>query len=52
MAGEVHSSDPASNTDRFVGVGQPVGTVVPRRSGGAMVAVSTALPAWTSRAAR
>ena len=39
MAGDVHVYDPATNTDRFITVGQPVGTVVPRRSGGVMLAV-------------
>ncbi len=31
--------DPGANTDRTIQVGQPVGTVVPRRSGGVMLAV-------------
>jgi len=39
MAGEVHLYDPQANTDRFLTVGQPVGTVVPRRSGGVMLAL-------------
>ena len=38
--GEVHVYDPAANTDRSIPVGQPVGTVVPRRSGGVMVAAT------------
>jgi sugar lactone lactonase YvrE len=37
--GEVHVFDPATGRDRFVTVGQMVGTVVPRARGGAMVAV-------------
>ena len=40
MAGEVHLYDPQTNTDRAVLVGQSVGTVVPRRSGGVMLALS------------
>ncbi len=39
MAGLVHIYDPATGNDRTVNVGQPVGTVVPRKSGGVMVAV-------------
>src|SRR5258708_27701523 len=39
MQGEVHLYDPATNTDRSISVGQPVGTVVPRRSGGVMLAL-------------
>ncbi len=39
MAGAVHVFDPASGKDRFVSVGEPVGTVVPRRAGGVAVAV-------------
>jgi len=38
-AGEVHVYDPATGADRAIGVGQKVGTVVPRASGGVMVAV-------------
>ena len=34
----VHIFDPAAGTDRAIDVGQPVGTIVPRRSGGVMVA--------------
>ena len=37
--GEVHVYDARANTDRTIQVGQPVGTVVPRRSGGVMLAV-------------
>jgi sugar lactone lactonase YvrE len=37
--GEVHIFDPRANADRTIQVGQPVGTVVPRRSGGVMLAV-------------
>ena len=37
--GEVHVYDPATDTDRCINVGQKVGTVVPRRSGGLMLAV-------------
>ena len=40
MQGEVHVYDPATNTDRSVSVGQAVGTVVPRRSGGVMLALN------------
>ncbi len=36
---KVHVFDPATGQDRAVDVGQPVGTVVPRRSGGVMVAL-------------
>lgn len=38
-AGKVHIFDPATGRDRSLDVGQPVGTIVPRRSGGAMVAL-------------
>ena len=38
-AGKVHIFDPATGHDRAIDVGQPVGTVVPRRSGGVMVAL-------------
>ena len=38
-AGEVHSYDPASGRDSAIGVGQPVGAAVPRRSGGLVLAV-------------
>ncbi len=37
--GEVHVYDPRANTDRTIQVGQAVGTVVPRRAGGVMLAV-------------
>ncbi len=37
--GFVHVYDPATNRDRSIDVGQPVGTVVPRESGGLMLAV-------------
>src|SRR5258706_4819141 len=40
MAGEVHLYDPKTNTDRFLLVGQSVGTVVPRRTGGVMLALN------------
>ena len=36
---KVHIFNPATGTDRAIDVGQPVGTVVPRRSGGVMVAL-------------
>lgn len=36
---KVHAYDPAKVEDRAFDVGQPVGTVVPRRSGGVMVAL-------------
>ncbi|MBB5640474.1 SMP-30/gluconolactonase/LRE family protein [Cryobacterium roopkundense] len=37
--GEIHHFDPASGTDHSITVGQPVGTVVGRRSGGVVCAV-------------
>jgi sugar lactone lactonase YvrE len=37
--GLVHIYDPATSTDRSINVGQPVGTVVLRESGGLMLAV-------------
>jgi len=37
--GFVHVYDPETNRDRAIDVGQPVGTVVPRESGGLMLAV-------------
>jgi len=37
--GEVHVYDPATGADRAISVARPVGTVVPRRSGGLMLAV-------------
>lgn len=37
--GFVHIYDPVTNRDRSVSTGQPVGTVVPRASGGVMVAL-------------
>ena len=36
---EVHAYDPATNEDRAIDVGQLVGTVVPRKSGGVIVAL-------------
>src|SRR5262245_12210135 len=36
---EVHIYDPATGADRAINVGQRVGTVVPRRSGGLMLAL-------------
>ncbi len=39
LAGHVHIYDPVTNRNRTIEVGQPVGTVVPRRSGGVIVAV-------------
>jgi sugar lactone lactonase YvrE len=39
MGNEVHEFHPATGRDRVFDVGQPVGTVVPRRSGGVMVAL-------------
>lgn len=39
MKGEVHIYDPAAQTDRCIHVGEMVGTVVPRASGGLMLAV-------------
>jgi sugar lactone lactonase YvrE len=38
-AGALHVYDPQAQTDRCIQVGQPVGTVVPRRSGGVMLAL-------------
>lgn len=38
-AGVVHTFDPATGEDRAISVGEPVGAVVPRRSGGLMLAV-------------
>lgn len=35
----VHIFDPATGHDRALDIGQPVGTIVPRRSGGALVAL-------------
>jgi sugar lactone lactonase YvrE len=39
IRGEVHIYDPAAQTDRCIHVGEMVGTVVPRASGGLMLAV-------------
>ena len=39
LASEVHVFDPATNEDRAIDVGQFVGTVVPRKSGGVIVAL-------------
>ncbi len=39
IRGEVHVYNPAAGTDRCVHIGQQVGTVVPRASGGLMLAV-------------
>ena len=39
IPGEVHVYDPAAGTDRCINVGQQVGTVVPRVSGGLMLAL-------------
>ncbi len=39
IRGEVHVYDPRAQTDRTIRVGQQVGTVVPRRSGGLMLAL-------------
>lgn len=36
---KVHSYDPGMGKDRSIDVGQPVGTVVPRKSGGLMLAL-------------
>lgn len=41
--GIVHLYVPATGKDRTVGVGKPVGTIVPRASGGAAVALSDGL---------
>ncbi len=37
--GKVHIFDPTTGQDRAIDVGQPVGTIVPRRNGGALVAL-------------
>ena len=39
--GEVHIYDPKTASDRTLNVGEPVGTVVPRRSGGLMLAMKS-----------
>jgi sugar lactone lactonase YvrE len=39
--GEVHRYDPATGNDRCLNVGEPVGTVVPRASGGVMLALKS-----------
>src|SRR5690349_15122874 len=39
IRGEVHVYNPAAHTDRCINVGSMVGTVVPRASGGLMLAV-------------
>jgi len=39
LEGQAHEFNPATGADRFVEVGQPVGTVVARRGGGLMAAV-------------
>ena len=39
MGYKVHVFNPATGQDRAIDVGQPVGTVVPRRSGGVMAAL-------------
>ena len=39
VEGEVHAYNPADDTDQAVEVGQAVGTVVPRRGGGLMLAL-------------
>jgi len=39
MGYQVHVFNPAASQDRAIDVGQPVGTVVPRRSGGVMLAL-------------
>jgi sugar lactone lactonase YvrE len=38
---EVHVYDPATDTDRAINVGEPVGTVVARASGGVMLALKS-----------
>jgi sugar lactone lactonase YvrE len=43
IPGEVHLYDPATGTDRVIQVGQQVGTVVPRASGGLMLALEHGL---------
>jgi sugar lactone lactonase YvrE len=40
LAGKVHIYDPATAVNRTIDVRQPVGTVVPRRSGGLMLAIT------------
>jgi sugar lactone lactonase YvrE len=39
MAGNVHRFDPATGADRALDVGQPVGAIVPRASGGYALAI-------------
>jgi sugar lactone lactonase YvrE len=39
MGNRVHVYDPATRKDRVIDVGQPVGTIVPRKSGGVMLAL-------------
>ncbi len=39
LEGQLHVFDPATSTDKTYTLGQPVGTVVPRESGGVMLAV-------------
>ena len=45
LAGNVHLFDPKTGQDRSINVGQPVGTVVHRKKGGAMVALRDGLGA-------
>lgn len=48
----VHIFDPAAGSDRAIDVGQPVGTVVPRRSGGVMVALRDGFAALDTETGR
>jgi len=52
MGNEVHEFRPATGQDRTFDVGQPVGTVVPRRSGGVMVALRDGFAALDTEAGK
>ena len=43
MGNKVHIYDPATRQDRAINVGQPVGTIVPRKSGGVILALQHGL---------
>ena len=49
---KVHIFTPATGADRAIDVGQPVGTVVPRRSGGVMVALRDGFAALDTETGR
>lgn len=46
LEGTLHVFDPVANTDTAYAIGQPVGTVVPRASGGVMLAVRDGFAAF------